>query len=29
LDVVNADMSSFLHLEENVAAAASSPSYFA
>lgn len=29
LDVVNADMSSFQHLEENVAAAASSPSYFA
>ena len=29
LDVVNADMSSFLHLEENVAAAVSSPSYFA
>jgi len=29
LDVVNADMSSLAHLEENVAAAVGSPSYFA
>ena len=29
LDVVNADMSSFSHLEENVAAAAGSHTYFA
>jgi aryl-alcohol dehydrogenase-like predicted oxidoreductase len=29
LDVVNADMSSFAHLEENVAAAVGSPTYFA
>ena len=29
LDVVNADMSSFTHLEENIAAAAGSPSFFA
>jgi aryl-alcohol dehydrogenase-like predicted oxidoreductase len=28
LDVVNADMSSFAHLEENVAAAVGSPTYF-
>jgi aryl-alcohol dehydrogenase-like predicted oxidoreductase len=28
LDVVNADMSSFAHLEENVAATVSSPTYF-
>ena len=28
LDVVNADMSSFAHLEENVAAAVASPTYF-
>ena len=29
LDVVNADMSSFAHLEENVIAATTSPTYFA
>ena len=29
LDAVNADMQSFAHLEENVAAAATSPSHFA
>ena len=29
LDVVNADMSSFAHLEENIAATVESPTYFA
>ena len=29
LDVVNADMSTFAHLEENIAATVGSPSYFA